>query len=538
MLDSMLKGSYFQAMTYQAPSSLSPSETPGRLHSSPAFLEQLQQDPDLSLSRLILVSNREPYEHRRVKNQLIWEKSSGGLVSALDPVMRRLGGTWIAWGSGKADRDVVDRDMVVEVPPDAPTYRLRRVWLEPTEIKGGYEGYANQVLWPLCHLTLDRVAYRKVFWHAYQAMNARFAEVVLDELREKPGFVWIHDFHLALLPGLIKASHPDQPVAVFLHTPWPGPDAFRILPERRELIEALLAGDLLMFQTRTFLHCFVECAKEFLGSDLRADDHQIEYKGHTTRLVARPISVSFPAWSERAQSPQVTRAMEVLRKLHVFDPQTRIGLGVDRLDYTKGLLKRFWAIDAFFQQYPHHRGHFTFIQIAVPTRGDVETYRSYRELIRETVNDINMRYGNISRPGSSQASRWRPIEFREGRIGMDTLAAYYRMADLALVSSVYDGMNLVAKEYVASQVEEKGVLLVSHMAGVAEEMAGALVINPYDLEGVADSIRQAIEMPLEERRNRMRRMRGYLEGHDIRVWADDCMRDAGLLPPQDNPSNV
>ena len=517
VLDSVAKGSYFHAMT----------------NASHAPLEALQPENDLSLARLIVVSNREPYEHRLVKNQLIWERTSGGLISALDPMMRRLGGTWIAWGSGKADRDVVDQDMVVEVPPDAPTYRLRRVWLENGEVKGGYQGYANQVLWPLCHLTLDRVAYRKAFWHAYQAMNARFAETVLHELRDKSGFVWIHDFHLALLPGIIKASLPAQPVAVFWHIPWPGPDAFRILPERRELLESLLSGDLLMFQTRNFLHCFIECAKEFLGPSVLADDQYIEYKGHRTRLVARPISISYQAWAERAQSPQVTRAMDVLRNLHVFQPNVRIGLGVDRLDYTKGLLKRLWAIEAFFQQYPQYRGHFTFIQIAVPTRGDVEAYRSYRELIRETVHEINMRYGTISNPGSPQATRWRPIEFREGRIGMDTLAAYYRMADLALVSSVYDGMNLVAKEYVASQVEEKGVLLVSHMAGAAEEMTDALVINPYDPEGVADSIRQALEMPLEERRARMRRMRAYLEAHDIRAWADDCLRDAQILPPHD-----
>ncbi len=508
------------------------------MNASHAPVEQLEPQVGLPLSRLIVVSNREPYEHRLIKNNLIWEKTSGGLVSALDPVMRRLGGTWIAWGSGKADRDVVDHSMAVDVPPDAPTYRLRRVWLDANEVKGGYQGYANQVLWPLCHITLDRVAYRKVFWHAYQAMNARFAEAVLDELREKPGFVWIHDFHLALLPSIIKASLPTQPIATFWHTPWPGPDAFRILPERRELIESLLAGDLLMFQTRTFLHCFAECAKEFLGSDVQVNDHHIEYKGHTTRLVARPISVGFQAWSERAQSAQVGRAIDVLRNLHVFQPEIRIGLGVDRLDYTKGLLKRFWAIDAFFQQYPHYRGKFTFIQIAVPTRGDVETYRRYRELIRETTNDINMRYGSITHSGSPQASRWRPIEFREGRIGLDTLAAYYRMADLAFVSSVYDGMNLVAKEYVSSQVEEKGVLLVSHMAGVAEELTDALVINPYDLEGVADAIRQALEMPLEERRSRMRRMRAYLATHDLRAWADECLRDAGLLPQDDRPSIV
>ncbi len=422
------------------------------------------------------------------------------------------------------------------MPPDAPTYRLRRVWLDPNDVKGGYQGYSNQVLWPLCHITLDRVAYRKVYWHAYQAMNARFAETVLDELRDKPGFVWVHDFHLALLPGLIKASLPNQPVACFWHTPWPGPDVFRILPERRELIESLLASDVLMFQTPGFLHAFLECVREFLNPDVGTNEHTIEHKGRRTRLVAHPISVSYQALSERARSPYVERAMDVLRKLHVFQPETRIGLGVDRLDYTKGLLKRFWAIDAFFQQYPHYRGKFTFIQIAVPTRGDVDAYRDYRELIRETVDDINKRYSYVTSPGSSQASRWRPIELREGRIGLDTLAAYYRMADLALVSSVYDGMNLVAKEYVSCQVEEKGVLLVSQMAGAAEEMTDALVINPYDPEGGADTIRQALEMPAEERTERMRRMRAYLEAHDIRAWADACLRDAGLLPPDDSPS--
>lgn len=498
--------------------------------------EQVQPHHDLSLSRLIIVSNREPYEHRLLKNRLIWEKTSGGLTSALDPVMRRLGGTWIAWGSGKADRDVVDKDMVVEVPPDAPTYRLRRVWLEPNEVKGGYQGYSNQVLWPLCHITLDRVVYRKAFWHAYQNMNARFAEAVLDELRGRSGLVWIHDFHLALLPGLIKASLPNQRVASFWHTPWPGPDVFRILPERRELIESLLANDVLMFQTPSFLHAFAECVREFLNADVDGEGQRVEFRGHVTKLVARPISIGYQELSERARSGSVERAMDVLRKLHVFHAETRIGLGVDRLDYTKGLLKRFWAIDAFFEQYPQYRGKFTFIQIAVPTRGDVDAYRDYRELIRETVEDINKRYSYVTGLGSPDAARWRPIELREGRIGIDTLAAYYRMADLALVSSVYDGMNLVAKEYVACQVEEDGVLLVSQMAGAAEEMTDALVINPYDPEGVADTIRQALEMSEEERRQRMRHMRSHLETHDIRAWADACLRDAGLLPPDDAPS--
>jgi trehalose 6-phosphate synthase len=504
------------------------------MNSSQAPIEELEPQEQSALSRLVVVSNREPYEHRHIKDRLVWEKTSGGLTSALDPVMRRLGGTWIAWGSGKADREVVDPEMTVEVPPDSPAYRLRRVWLEPNEVKGGYLGYANQVLWPLCHITLDRVEYRKVYWHAYHAMNRRFADTVLAELKDRPGFLWIHDFHLALLPGIVKAAMPSQPISVFWHTPWPGADVFRICPERREIIESLLSADIMTFQTATFGRAFVECAKEFVGAETDGSDpHLLRYRDHTTQILARPISISYQSLNERAQSRSTERTMEDLKKLHVFEPDVRIGLGVDRLDYTKGLLKRFWSLDSFFQQYPHYRGKFTFIQIAVPTRGDVEAYRQYRELIRETAEDINKRYAFVSDLGTQRARRWRPIELREGRIGLDTLVAYYRMADLALVSSVYDGMNLVAKEYVACQVNEQGVLLVSQMAGAAEELTEALVINPYDHEGVADAIREALEMPPDTRRDRMRGMRAYLQSHDIRGWADDCLRDAGLLPPRD-----
>jgi trehalose 6-phosphate synthase len=505
------------------------------MNSSQAPIEELEPQEQSALSRLVVVSNREPYEHRHIKDRLVWEKTSGGLTSALDPVMRRLGGTWIAWGSGKADREVVDREMTLEVPPDSPAYRLRRVWLEPNEVKGGYLGYANQVLWPLCHITLDRIEYRKLYWHAYQAMNRRFADAVLSELKDRPGFLWVHDFHLALLPGLIRAAMPSQPISVFWHTPWPGADVFRICPERREIAESLLSADILTFQTPTFGRAFVECAKEFVGAEADGSEPHLRYRGHTTQILARPISISYQTLNERAQSRSTARTMDDLKKLHVFEPDVRIGLGVDRLDYTKGLLKRFWSLDTFFEQYPHYRGKFTFIQIAVPTREDVEAYRQYRELIRETVEDINKRYGFVSGLGSRHATRWRPIELREGRIGLDTLVAYYRMADLALVSSVYDGMNLVAKEYVACQADEKGVLLVSQMAGAAEELTEALVINPYDHEGVADSIREALEMPPGTRRDRMRSMRAHLERHDIRSWADDCLRDAGLLPPDDDP---
>lgn len=480
----------------------------------------------MAVDRLIAVSNRQPYEHHRDNNRLVCKRTDGGLTSALDPVLRRCGGTWIAWGSGPADRDAVGSDMSVEVPPESPAYRLRRVWLSPDEIKDGYRGYANQVLWPLCHITLDRITYRKAFWPAYRSVNLHFADAVLEELDREPGPVWIHDFHLALLPALVKAARPTVPVSVFWHIPWPGPDVWRILPERRELLLGLLAADLLAFQTPSHAEPFLHCVQEFLGAIVHSSRDHVVYNGHDTRVTAHPISVDFRMFSDHARSPSVDQADPVLRQRFGLRAGVRLGLGVDRLDYTKGLLKRLWAIDTFFSQFPEYRGKFTFLQIAVPTRSELDTYQRYRDLIRETVADINQRHTTAFAGGPDGTNGWTPIELHEGRIGFDELVALYRMAELALVSSVYDGMNLVAKEYVAAQVCETGVLLVSQMAGAAEELPGAVVINPYETEGVAEAMKEALEMPLVERRRRMHRMRSYLSAHDVHAWADRCLSEA------------
>jgi len=490
----------------------------------------------VTVQKLMVVSNREPYEHRKRDGRLRCERTDGGLTSALDPALCRLGGTWIAWGSGEEDRQAVGPDDIVSVPPGSPAYQLKRVWLSPQDVKHGYLGYANQVLWPLCHITLDRVAYRKSFWKSYQALNVCFADAVNEELRRCPSAVWVHDFHLALLPKLIKQANPDEPVALFWHIPWPGPDVFRILPERCEVLDGLLAADSLVFQTADYAQMFTECAHHFLNAQIdprNLSDGTIIHKGHRTQVSAHPISVDFQAFSQGAVAPQVELAMDLIRRRIGAAPGVRFGIGVDRLDYTKGLLKRLWALDAFFSRYPQYQGLFTFIQVAVPTRSEMEAYRRYRAVIRETVNEINRRYGRAGRRGA----RWRPIALHEGRIGFDTLLAYYRMADLALVSSVYDGMNLVAKEYVASQVDEAGVLLVSEMAGSALELTDALLINPYDPDGIADAVKQALEMPEEERRLRMRRMRTHLEQHDIHAWVAGCLRDAGVAPDQ-QPASI
>ncbi len=474
------------------------------------------------MSQLIVVSNREPYEHHAVDDRLVCRRTDGGLVSAMDTVLARLGGTWIAWGSGPADQEMPGQADGLPVPPDSPAYRLRRVWLDPSTVRNGIQGYANQVLWPLCHVTLDRVAYRKSLWSGYQSLNCRFAETVLDELDRRPATVWVHDFHLGLLPSLIKQQAPDTRVCHFWHVPWPGPDVFRVLPERRELLEGLLAADCLTFQTPAFATAFADCAKEFLDAPIDSMKTEIRYRGHETKLTAHAISIDFDAFTNLAKTAEVEDTIVRARRRLGTAREVRIGLGVDRLDYTKGLLKRLWALKEFFDRYPDYRGRFTYLQVAIPTRNSVEAYRRYRDLIRHTVAEINDRVGA---PLETKQRGWKPIEYIEGRVTPHTLAAYYRMADVALVSSVYDGMNLVSKEYVASQVDETGVLMVSHLAGASEELMGAVVINPYDQEGMADSIRYALEMPAEQRRHRMRLMRHYLKKHDIHQWAESCLED-------------
>lgn len=472
-----------------------------------------------SESHLILVSNREPYEHRWLNGHIECQRTDGGLITALDPVLRDIGGTWVAWGSGAADPEAVAQADGLAVSVGSPSYRLRRVWLTPREIWGGGQGYANQVLWPLCHVTLDRVSYLKDYWESYVEMNRRFAQTVLDELQMRPGLVWVHDYHLALLPEFIKAASPDTDVCLFWHVPWPGPDVFKILPEREEILAAILATDCTTFQTARCVEAFAACAQQLVGADISATNDTVVFRGHRTRLTARPISVDFRSLSDLARSPEVEALMTAERRRLGLSSGMCMGLGVDRLDYTKGLLKRLWALDCFLARYPEYRGKFTFVQVAVPTRHEVDAYRRYRETIREAVSMVNAHHCK---------GGWHPVEYLEGRIEPSTLAAYYRMADFSLVSSVFDGMNLVAKEFVACQVDETGVLLISQMAGAAEELSDALIINPYDQEGLAEAMRQALEMPIGERQLRMRRLRDHVETHDSKAWAEGCLADAGF----------
>ncbi|MGC9027856.1 MAG: bifunctional alpha,alpha-trehalose-phosphate synthase (UDP-forming)/trehalose-phosphatase [bacterium] len=463
--------------------------------------------------KLIVVSNREPYVHKKTGNTISLEKPAGGLTSALDNVLKTLKGTWIAWGSGSGDREVVDRRSCVFVPPSGPSYTLKRVWLNQNEIDNYYAGYSNRVLWPLSHLTLDRVYYKKQYWDYYRKVNRKFADAVIEEIGQDSTetFVWIHDFHLCFVPLFVKETLPLITIGHFWHIPWPDWSTFRILPQARDILEGLLANDLIGFQIPLFVKNFMNCVKEGLNADIDYENKLVLYNGHKTHLGSFPISVDFDSFNSMALSKTQYSINHLKKQLGIKDEY--IGIGVDRLEYTKALLKRLQAIDLFFEKYRSLIGRFTFIQIAVPTRLS-EPYISYKKSVEEYINRINNKYSTGS---------WKPIIYITTKIEHKDLALYYRISDVAIISSVYDGMNLVAKEYIASQVDEKGVIILSEFAGASEELTGALPLNPYDIETFAETIKKALLMPIEEKRNRIRALREYVKNNNLKQWTDSFL---------------
>ncbi len=459
--------------------------------------------------RLIVVSNREPYVFRRGR----LEKSVGGLVTALDPVMQATRGIWIAAGSSP------EAGPRSKVPPEAPSYTLRRVFLSEEDLEGYYNGYSNRFLWPLCHITLDRIYLRNSYWESYQKVNRVFADAVIEELGRGKAIVWLQDYHLALCGKYIRARRPRLKISLFWHIPWPPHDVFRICPQRVELLEGLLANDLLGFQLESYRLNFLRCVSREMGLKTDLKRGLVYYNGRTIRVKAFPISVDFEWFEESASTRRAERFLERFKKKYGLEGQL-LGLGVDRLDYTKGILKCFDTLELFFAKYPRYRGRFTFIQVAVPTR-KIEPYLSYMERVRKRVESINRRYST---------SRWQPIRYIEGRLSHEDLAALYRGADLAMISSVYDGMNLVAKEYVASPVDLKGALLLSEFAGAAEDMPGAILINPYDTEGCADAIKSALEAPMEKKRETLQDAREHVKRNNIFRWVNEIIKEFKCIP--------
>lgn len=460
--------------------------------------------------RFIVVSNREPYIHEYSGKKVKCVKAVSGLVIALDPVMQASGGMWIASGSGDADRDVVDRHDKIQVPPENPSYVLKRVWLSKEEENGYYYGYANCGLWPLSHISYEKPVFNASDWGYYKKVNERFAKSILEEITSEKCFIWLQDYHLTLAARYIKEKKPDAVISLFWHIPWPNPEVFRICPQKREILIGLLGNDLLGFHLRYHCHNFLSTVEHELEAKVDWEDSSVTYHGHKTLVRPFPISVDYQGISQEASSPEVEQAKQGIPDT-VDPPYKILALGIDRVDYTKGIIERIKAIDRFLEKYPQYQGKFVFLQFGALSRIHIKSYKQLIDNVQALAEEINWKYGK---------GYWYPVVIKNIRLDYASHLALYRAADLCLVSSLHDGMNLVAKEFIAANVEKKGALILSQFTGAAREFhKQAILVNPYDPDGFADAIKYAIEMPIKTKRQRMKKMQQLLEENNIYRWA-------------------
>ena len=470
--------------------------------------------------RLFVVSNREPYIHVHNGKSLEVSVPPSGLVTALEPVLRASNGTWVAHGSGDGDMEAVDAYDHIRVPPEDPQYTLRRVWLTKAEEEGYYYGFANEGLWPLCHIAHTRPIFRAKDWNYYQDVNRKFADAVLEEMEDtaKP-MVLVQDYHFALVPRMIKEKRPDARVALFWHIPWPNPESFNICPWHRELVDGLLGADLLGFHIQSHCNNFLHTADRVLESRIDWEHFSIQRLDHLTTVRPFPISVDFTELpSESPAPPAYAERSGLLKSLGV--EATFLGVGVDRIDYTKGILERFHAIERFLEKYPKYEGRFTFVQIGAPSRTHIKRYHDLQAEVEVEAERINWRF---------QRDKWKPIILLDRHHSHKEILKYYRASDLCLVTSLHDGMNLVAKEFIASRADERGVLVLSIFTGAARELRDALLINPYDIDQTAEAIRLALEMQPEEVQTRMQRMRKLVREHNVYYWAGNLITELSEL---------
>ncbi|MEP7181906.1 MAG: trehalose-6-phosphate synthase [Betaproteobacteria bacterium] len=468
---------------------------------------------------VIVVSNREPYIHVRTPDGIRVQRPASGLVTALEPVMRACSGTWIAHGSGSADRETVDRHDRVGVPQHHPLYRIRRVWLTAEEEAGYYAGFANEGLWPLCHNAHVRPTFRASDFDHYRNVNARFADAVVAESKTRDPIVLVQDYHFALLPRLIRDRLPDATIITFWHIPWPNPEAFAICPRRVELLDGLLGSSILGFHTQFHCNNFLDTVDRLLEARVDRESFTVTCRGEMTAVSRYPISIEWPPEALAIQKSVADARRDVRARLRL-PADHRLGVGIDRLDYTKGILERFNATARLLETEPRWIGRYTFVQIAAPTRGVIGDYRDYAERVRTLAAEINARFPQAKHP---------PIVLLAEHHEPEAVYEYYRAAELCFVSSVHDGMNLVAKEFVAARDDEQGVLVLSQFAGASRELPEALVVNPYDADQCAAALHLALTMPAAEQRDRMRFMRGVVREFNVYRWAGRMLLDAAVM---------
>ncbi|MBN2206745.1 MAG: trehalose-6-phosphate synthase [Candidatus Aminicenantes bacterium] len=469
--------------------------------------------------KFIVISNREPYIHTYGKGGVECGRPASGMTTALDPVMRACGGTWIATGSGEADWDVVDAKGRVPVPPWNPSYTLRRVPLTREEEDGYYYGFANEALWPLCHNVYVRPTFRESDWEAYRSVNEKFADVVLDELEGDEGFVFIQDYHFALLPRLIKERRPEVVVVQFWHIPWPNPEAFRVCPQGEEILLGLLGNDILGFHIRNHGLNFLDCMERFMETRIDRERLSVVKGGRETLVRPFPISIDFEHIDALSRTPAAAEKAAAIRKdFRIRDRM--LGVGVDRMDYTKGVLERFLAIDRLFRIHPEHVGRFVFVQLGPLTRIHIPQYKAYNDEIYHAMVDINERW---------RSKDWQPILLHKTHFGVEDVVGYFRAADLCVVSSLHDGMNLVAKEFVSARSDERGALVLSRFTGSARELEEAVLVNPIALDAFAEGLHRALTMDEAEQGERMRKMRAVVRENNVFRWAGKIVNEMRKL---------
>jgi trehalose-6-phosphate synthase len=486
---------------------------------TPQALRQVVRD-HLHSAQVIIVSYREPYIHNfDAGGTPVVQVPASGMVTALEPIMRACSGVWVAQGTGTADRETVDRYDQIRVPPDDPSYTLRRVWLTAEQEQGFYYGFCNEGLWALCHLAYVRPAFRAGDWHAYEEVNAKFAEVVAAESNTDSPVILIQDFHFALLPYLVRKKIPKATIALFWHIPWPNAETFGVCPWKREMLLQMLSADILGFHTRHHCRNFLDSVDRFVECQIDHEHMTVTLQGHVCRVAPYPISIEWPPrWLSGL--PDVAACRATVRERHGIGEGVAIGLGVERWDFTKGIIERFHALEALLDRNPRHRGRITLLQIAAPSRGQLPAYQALQQHTYGEVQRINAKFAE---------GGWRPIVLIDEHQEPAKVFELYRAADFCLVNSLHDGMNLVAKEFVAARDDEDGVLILSTFAGASRELVEAVLINPFDVTETAEAIEIALRMGRDERRNRMSLMRRTVKENNVYRWAGRMLMDAARI---------
>jgi trehalose 6-phosphate synthase len=485
---------------------------------TPQSLRRLLEQ-ELPNSEVLIVSNREPYIHDRKDGKITVHRPASGVVTALEPITRACSGIWIAHGSGSADKDMVDANDCIAVPPENPEYTLRRIWLTEEEEEGYYFGLSNEGLWPLCHITFVRPNFRESDWQAYKAVNRKFADAILQQVKTKNPVILVQDYHFALLPRMIREQLPEATILTFWHIPWPNPEVFSICPWREEILAGLLGSSVLGFHTQFHCQNFMDTVDRFLESHINRDQSIVAMGDHSTLIRPYPISIAWPPEGLQNVAPAEECRAAIIARFNLR-PDALIGVGVERFDYTKGIIDRLIAVRELLRMHPGLRGRFSFIQAAAPTRARLPIYKAIQLETREMADAINKEFGH---PG------YQPVHLVERHHEPHEVFELFRAANFCVISSLHDGMNLVAKEFIAARDDEQGVLILSTFAGASKELVEALPVNPYDAKGMAEAMYRAVIMPPEEQRERMHLLREMVKDNNIYYWAARILLDAAHL---------